>query len=257
MFLPAWLQQFFNTKLYDKLDFFVFIVCFVCWTLAYVEIIINIKKHEFVDMPIIAATGNIVWEFLFGFIFPINLGPAAAWGVRIWFFLDVVINIFLLSLGSKQMIVPEFKKNIVIIFLFLIAAWYAILYSFVYMKFDNGMGAVTAMISNVVMSILYILMIFRKPDLWRISVRTAWYKFFGTGSITLISFHEPSFRSNYFLLSLGVIAFILDTFYILLLSYLKTFKGTKKHSLQKRNDILKSSGFDPLKKGTPVLANSI
>ena|GEM_PF-6029304 len=148
------------------------------------------------------------------------------------------------------MIIPEFKKYSILIFLFLLLCWSGILYSFVYMKLDNGMGAVTAMITNVVMSILYILMVFRKPDIWRISVRTAWYKFLGTGSITAISFHI--FRSNYFLLCIGMIAGILDIYYIYLLSYLKTFKGATQHSLQKRNTILKEARFDPLDPDMPI-----
>jgi hypothetical protein len=257
MTLPSWVQHFLNTKDYHPLDFLFFLICFICWVLAYLEIIYNVRKHKFVDMPIVAATGNIVWEFLWSFVFIINLGPAAVWGVRVWFFLDVIINASLLLYGSKQMIIPEFKKNSTIIFLFLLLCWSGILYSFIYMKLDNGMGAVTAMITNLVMSVLYILMVFRRPDLWRISVRTAWYKFLGTGSITAISFHLSSFRSNYFLICLGVIAFILDIYYICLLSYLKTFKGGKVHSLQKRNAILKNSGFDPLAADMPVIVKNI
>lgn len=252
MTIPLWLQHYLNTKEYGPLDFFFFFICFICWVLAYMEIIYNVKRYKYVDMPLIAGTGNIVWEFLWGFIFITNLGPAAVWGVRLWFFLDVIINSSLLIYGNKQMIVPEFKKNSALIFLFLIISWSGILFSFIYMRFDNGMGAVTAMITNVVMSVLYIVMVFRKPDIWRISVRTAWYKFLGTGSITAISFHLATFRSNYFLLCLGIIAFILDIYYIFLLSYLKTFHGTRVHSLQKRNTILKSSGFDPLDPDMPI-----
>jgi len=189
-------------------------------------------------------------------VFIINVGPAGVWGVRIWFFLDVIINGSLLLYGKKQMIIPEFKKYSILIFLFLIVSWSGILYSFVYMKLDNGMGAVTAMITNVLMSVLYILMVFRKPDIWRISVRTAWYKFLGTGSITAISFHLVTFRSNYFLLCLGIIAAVLDIYYIYLLSYLKTFKGAKVHSLQRRNTILKDSGFDPLDSSMPIRVKS-
>jgi hypothetical protein len=254
MTMPAWLQHFLNTKDYHPIDFVFFLVCFVCWVLAYLEIIYNVRRYKFVDMPMIAGTGNIVWEFLWSFVFIINLGPAAVWGVRIWFFLDVIINLSLLVYGSRQVVIPEFKKNGTIIFLFLLFSWFGILYSFIYMKLDNGMGAVTAMITNVVMSVLYIIMVFRKPDLWRISVRTAWYKFLGTGSITAISFSLVSFRSNYFLICLGIIAFILDIYYIYLLSYLKSFKGAKVHSLQARNNLLKESGFDPLDAQMPVLA---
>lgn len=252
MTMPEWLHNFLNTTEYRPLDFFFFLICFVCWVLAYLEIIYNVKKYKFVDMPIIAGTGNIVWEFLWAFVFIINLGPAAVWGVRLWFFLDVIINISLLVYGKKQMVIPEFKKNSTVIFVFLILSWSGLLFTFIYMKLDNGMGAVTAMITNVVMSVLYIVMVFRKPDIWRISVRTAWYKFLGTGSITAISFHLVTFRSNYFLLCLGVIAFVLDIYYIFLLSYLKTFKGAKVHSLQKRNNILKNSGFDPLAPDMPI-----
>jgi hypothetical protein len=207
-------------------------------------------------MPVIAATGNIIWEFLWAFVFPINLGILAVWGVRFWFILDVVINTSLFFYGSKQTIIPEFKKGMTGIIIFLLAAWAALLYSFIYMKLDNGMGAVTAMISNVIMSALYIIMIFRKPDLWRISVRTAWYKFLGTGSITAIAVHIPSFRHNYFLMSLGALAFVLDVYYIYLLSYLKSFRRKNKtHSLQKRDEILKDAGFNPLSKTLPITSN--
>ena len=256
MTIPQWLQNYLNTRDYGPLDLFFFAICFVCWVLAYLEIIYNVKKYKFVDMPIISATANIVWEFLWAFVFIINVGPAGVWGVRIWFFLDVIINGSLLLYGKKQMIIPEFKKYSILIFLFLIVSWSGILYSFVYMKLDNGMGAVTAMITNVLMSVLYILMVFRKPDIWRISVRTAWYKFLGTGSITAISFHLVTFRSNYFLLCLGIIAAVLDIYYIYLLSYLKTFKGAKVHSLQRRNTILKDSGFDPLDSSMPIRVKS-
>ena len=254
MTIPVWLQSFVNTRNYGLLDLFFFLVCFICWVLAYLEIIYNIKKYKFVDMPIVSATANIVWEFLWAFVFIIDVGPAGVWGVRIWFFLDVVINFALLLYANKQMVIPEFKKYSTPIFLFLLLSWSGILYSFIYMKLDNGMGAVTAMITNVVMSVLYIMMVFRKPDIWRISVRTAWYKFLGTGSITAISFHLATFRSNYFLLCLGMIAGILDIYYIYLLSYLKTFKGARLHSLQKRNSILKESGFDPLDPDLPITA---
>jgi hypothetical protein len=254
---PAWLHNLFNTRDYHPLDLFFFSISFICWVLAYLEIIYNIKKYKFVDMPIVSATANIVWEFLWAFVFIINVGTAGVWGVRLWFFLDVIINASLLLYGKRQMVIPEFKKYSILIYLFLILSWSGILYTFIYMKLDNGMGAVTAMLTNVLMSVLYIMMVFRKPDLWRISVRTAWYKFLGTGSITVISFHLVTFRSNYFLLCLGIIAGILDLYYIYLLSYLKTFKGARQHSLQKRNTILKESGFDPLDPDMPITVQTI
>jgi uncharacterized protein with PQ loop repeat len=64
MTIPAWLQHFVNTRVYSPLDLFFFSIGFICWVLAYLEIIYNVKKYKFVDMPIISATANIVWEFL-------------------------------------------------------------------------------------------------------------------------------------------------------------------------------------------------
>ena len=250
--IPAWLQALINLRDYTLIDFAFFIVCFTCWVLAYWEIIVNIKKYKYVDMPIIAGTANIVWEFLWAFVFVINMGPAAVWGVRIWFAMDVAINIGLIRYASKQMIIPEFKKHSFIIYCFLIASWSALLYFFVTMKLDNGVGGVTAMLSNLVMSILYIIMVFRKPDLWRIRVKTAWYKFIGTGCISFISLHVASFRTNYFLITMGAIAFVLDAYYIYLLYYLRKFRGAKLHSLQVRNEVLKQSGFNPLSEKMPV-----
>ncbi len=86
---------------------------------------------------------------------------------------------------------------------------------FSHQGYDNNLGVTSAMVLNVVMSFAYILQFINKNDSQKPSYYTAWYKFLGTGMISIICFLKWS--DNYFLLACCIIVTLLDISYLLIL----------------------------------------
>jgi hypothetical protein len=193
----------------------------VCWLGVYAITIRNIVKFRFVEMPFFCATGDIVWEFLWGYPFSgrINMGDLYVWSFRAWFIFDIFIFISVFRYGYKQMGTPFFVKNARAVLLFLTLAWIAIIYTFIVMEYDNPMGAQSSYLLNFGISTLYISMWLRLRSKEVFSVAVAWLKMVGTAFYTV--FFYLAFPDDHFVTVMGSIIFFTDNVYLYLLYYYK------------------------------------
>jgi len=179
---------------------------------AYVAIVRNALRHRFLEIPAGAVVANIAWEFVWGFLYPNELGLFFSWGYRIWFFFDLAIVWLLFRHGDRQVELPELKAVFKPACVFGIAAWAVGIYFFVGEGYDTGYGAISGYILNTMMSALYVVLILRHGQLVDFSLVVAWSKMLGTALLTVFNFIvQPG---NPYLLLLCLLTLALDLLYI-------------------------------------------
>lgn len=189
--------------------------CFGCWlwVVAYVVIIRDIRRYQFVGMPAIAGAGNFGWEFVWTFIFSTDMGLIAKWSYHAWFLIDIYIFWKLIQYGDKQGWAPSIKK----VYRPMIIAS-AVAFGVLFWLYrisghqDYGIGALTAYMDNFLMSVLFLFMLSRLDDVRGLAPSVAWMKMIGTGTNTV--FMILHFPADHFLHALGIGLFICDVIYI-------------------------------------------
>jgi hypothetical protein len=203
----------FNLDYYTPVQLGIFAAGAALWIVNYIFIIRNIIKHKFVEMPAPVLCANFAWELLWSWVFVMNMGLAIRLGYMAWFFLDVYIVWNFYRYGHKQVsasIIPYYKM----MFTFGLIAWIVCMYFYIDGGFDNPIGAHSAYMSNILISILYITLYLRMDDKTLFSFTTAWTKWLGTGLVTVMCILR--WPDNYWLISMGIACFIIDIFYIYL-----------------------------------------
>jgi hypothetical protein len=205
-----------NLKDYSLLELIVFGVGCFLWIVVYYYTIQRIRKQQFVEIPLMTVCGNIVWEFLWSWVFKTNMGELFQWGYRIWFFMDCFIVYSLFRYGYKQISIPALRQNSKWVIGFGIAAWTPLLYFYI-QNYDapiSHMGAYSGYILNVMISALYIPLALRLNQWNLFSYPAAWCKAVGNLLINIFCFLH---FYDWFLLSLCVLTTVLDVFYLYLL----------------------------------------
>jgi hypothetical protein len=201
-----------NLCAYSPLELALIFAGTIFWVLAYGIIIRDSFKTKFVEMPAGAAAANIAWEFVWGFLFTTDLGLVFVWGLRIWFFFDLLIVYNLFRYGSKQTDTPIFVKYFKPVFGAGILAWAVLFYFFIKNGYDTPMGATSAYMITPPMSFWYILLFSWINQSKLFSYPVAWYKMLGSAFMLVYVFlHYPALG---FLLALAVISLLLDIWYI-------------------------------------------
>ena len=183
----------------------------VLWTLAYLLII----RQGFVDrtygMPLAALCANISWEFIFAFVYPHDL-PQRAVNV-VWFSFDLVILAQLLVYGPREFAALPRRLFYAAFGLALATAFGAVL--MITLQLDDFDGAYSAFGQNLMMSILFVAMLYSRGSLRGQSVPIAALKMGGTA---LASFAFYSFNPDYYgsvlLLFLYVAILLFDGVYL-------------------------------------------
>jgi len=196
-----------------------FLGCFG-WVVAYVAIVKSALRNQFLEIPAGAVVANIAWEFVWGFLYPNELGRFFSWGYRVWFFFDLGIVYMLFRFGDRQMGLPELKAIFRPACVFGIVAWAVGIYFFVGEGYDTGYGAISGYILNTMMSALYLVIILRHGHLYDFSLVVAWSKMLGTALLTVFNFivqpHNP------YLLLLCLLTLALDLVYIGLFYWIRS-----------------------------------
>ncbi len=210
--MPVATTEWFNTGQYPVPLLILFGVGCFGWVVAYVAIVRNALRNRFLEIPAGAVVANIAWEFVWGFLYPNELGRFFSWGYRIWFFFDLAIVYMLFRYGDQQVELPELKAIFRPACLFGIAAWGVAIYFFVGEGYDTGYGAISGYILNTMMSALYVVIILRHGHLVDFSLVVAWSKMLGTALLTVFNFIvQPG---NPYLLLLCLLTLALDLLYI-------------------------------------------
>jgi hypothetical protein len=207
---PLW----FNTEEYSVPLLVLFGVGCFGWVVAYVAIVRNAWRNRFLEIPAGAVVANIAWEFVWGFLYPNELGRFFSWGYRAWFFFDLAIVYCLFKWGAKQVDTPEMKALFRPACAFGILAWAVGVYFFVGEGYDTGYGAISGYILNTMMSALYVVIVLRHGPLYEFSLLVAWSKMLGTALLTVFNFVVQA--GNLYLLALCLLTLALDLLYIAL-----------------------------------------
>ncbi|MGG4142244.1 hypothetical protein ABEW34_03850 [Paenibacillus algorifonticola] len=176
------------------------------WTITYLLIIYLGFKDRTCGMPLAALCANLTWELLFGFLMPFN--PLQQIITIVWFALDIIILMQFLYYTRKDY---STKKMAVIVGSLLATAF--LLHYGVSVEFHDPEGKYTAFGINLMMSILFIQMLFQK-DLLGQSRFIAWAKMLGTLCASVLSY--KLFPDSLLLMFMYVLIFLFDVGYILL-----------------------------------------
>ena len=184
----------------------------ICWTIVYLLIIKRGFQDQTYGMPIVALGANISWEFIFSFIHP---HPTPQVYINItWFLFDVIILYQIFRFGKKS--INDSYPDV----FFYPAIFLAVLIGFglvfaISFEFDDWHGRYAAFGQNLMMSILFVTMFFKRKNLSGQSVYIALFKLVGTAlpSVLFFSFVPDSILMN--TLYCGIIFF--DVLYLILL----------------------------------------
>lgn len=209
----AWL----NLEKYTAGQILLFGVGCFGWVIFYADVVRNIVRRKFLEIPAASVMTNIAWEFNWGFVFAPDMGLLFVWGYRLWFFLDLFIVYGLFKYGDKQVLNPILKRYLRPAAVFGILFWVAAIYFFVAQGYDTSLGLVSGYILNVILAALYILLFLRHPSGGEFSYPVAWSKGLGTALASVFCFIVHGDKA--FLLALCVICFILDATYVALLTW--------------------------------------
>jgi hypothetical protein len=168
------------------------------------------------------------WAFIYSFVFASSNFTFQRIINITWFLFDVLIFVTYLLYGQKEWKTSVYRTWFWPFLIFTLTASYLMLY---YFHLDFGKGAITysGYLDNVLMSALFISMFLKRNSLNGQSVGIAFFKMMGTLFATIILFNG----FNYFLRLLGLICFVLDLGYLVLL--MNVYKTNKLHYLTKQS----------------------
>lgn len=196
--------------MYDEL----MIVGGLFWSLTYVLIIIRGFKDETFGMPLVALSANISWEAIFSLIYPPT--PPQIYINYAWFCLDVVIVFQFLRYGKTEFSKFSIRK-FYSIFLFVTFVAFGLILVISY-ELHDFIGVYAAFGQNLVMSILFVTMLFGRDSVQGQSMYIAIFKMLGTGIISLAFYlYQPVSQGSILLPSLYVSIFVVDSIYVILL----------------------------------------
>ncbi len=192
--------------------------CFF-WLLTYYVYIKNIVKNQFLEIPYIVVCMNIAWEFVWSFLFGDSvrnyLGLSMQIGYALWFFFDCFIFYGLLKYGHKQFKLPFLiKHNRILAFVF--AIFFILFFYFMNVSgYDTPIGTISAYIDNIVISAAYIFLYLQSDQKHLFSKSVSWFKFIGTGLISLALVMH--WNQNKFLILMTSAVFLLDVSYLFIM----------------------------------------
>lgn len=207
----------------------------ILWILAYVAIIRVGFRDRVYGIPVLAICLNVTWEAFFFFNCPLVPACAAndpkcvcppldplSWAIlSLWVLLDFIILFQLLRYGRSHQIIPEVRQY----FYWIIPGvlCFAFFWHYSYITFyEDVSGIEDAWGINLIMSAMFILMLFLRPKLEGLSFAAAVLKMLGSAlnAVGLLLTMPYPFRhhENYnFLYFLFASVFCLDLVYVWLL----------------------------------------
>jgi len=213
-----------NCVPYSYLELFLFAGGCLMWVVAYAIIIRDARKYSIMDMAAVAGCSNFAWETVWSWAFKTDMGWFLVWTYRAWFFLDIYIFYLLLKHGASQVTTPMVKKHFKALCWIGLAGFNILYYFFIKEGHDTLIGANSAYIAQMFVSVCSLLVLWSTPDLKGLSWNVAWLRSFGTGANTVFMFmHYPG---NHFLHSMAAGSFVIDMYFLwTFLGYRKALRG--------------------------------
>ena len=191
------------------------------WSLTYVLIIRRGFKDRTYGMPLAALCANISWEAIFSFIYPVS--PPQLYINYIWFLIDVFIVMQFLKYGLSEFPALSNKKFYAM-FLMALTTFFCLVL-FITMEFKDWQGAYAAFGQNLMMSVLFIVMLYSRDNLRGQSIYIALFKMLGTGVSSLAFYlYQPIAQGSVLFSFLFISILIYDIIYVFLI-YQKSMKN--------------------------------
>lgn len=164
------------------------------------------------QMPIILACGNLVWEFMWGFVFQNQheTGVMISYGAAL--LIDLTIFIGIIKFMPGHITNKYVAKRIFLLCLFGVAVWSSIWYTFKLQGLDTDAGGNSGNILNAVIALAWCGNLFTIKDLNLLSLRLGWAKLLADIPIAL--FTLSVFPDNPFTITICFISVLLDALYI-------------------------------------------
>ncbi|HEX6288381.1 MAG TPA: hypothetical protein VFZ66_04280 [Herpetosiphonaceae bacterium] len=183
----------------------------VFWTLTYLLIIRQGARDHTYGMPLVALCANLSWEFIFAFLHPHE--PIQRTVNMVWFAFDVVILLQLLRYGPYEfsdlprvVFYAGFGLTLVTSFCLVLLLSY---------EFNDWAGAYAAFGQNLLMSVLFLLMLYRRRSLRGQSLSIGLCKLIGTALASLAFYlYVESFRQSVLLPFLYGAILVYDGLYV-------------------------------------------
>lgn len=167
-------------------------ICAFFWISTYLLIIRRGNKDQLPAMPLAAFALNICWEGIFSFIYrPDDPRVLIAWGAC--FFLDVAILVQVYRYGRADFEHPRLRRHWSAILAIALGSAFLVLMGFT-AQFHDKLGWFTGFLQNLLMSVLFVAMLFRRNNVAGQSIYIALGKFLGTLVAFVLAIHwSPAF----------------------------------------------------------------
>lgn len=200
---------------YTGWEVFWYIGGFLMWVPAYVVVIKIAIKEQRLEIPFVAAIGNATWEFMWGFLYRVDMG----WGLQLVYQGAFVLDCFIIwnvwRYGAKQVENERVRAVFPWIAVGVTALWAAFYAGMRGGGYDLPLGSVSAYTLNLVESVIYLWVGIAVLSPWSQSVTVAWSKGLGTGMVSVFVFLE--YPGNDFIQVLAVLVGIVDLIYMVVL----------------------------------------
>ncbi len=182
----------------------------VLWTLAYLLMIRRGFLEGTYGMPLVALCANLSWELIFSFVYPHDL-PQRAVNI-VWLSFDLVIGLQLLMYGPREFAGLSRRAFYAVFALALATSLGAVLS--VTLEFDDFDGAYSAFGQNLMMSVLFLAMLYARKSLRGQSLSIALLKMGGTALASFaFYFYNPEYDGSILLPFLYVAILVFDGIY--------------------------------------------
>ena len=201
-------------------------ICGIFWTTTYILIIYKGFKDKTYAMPLIAFCANIAWEAIFAFFPPFDRHSIMQTSVNIiWFTFDLIIFYQIIRYAPKEF-KGMVKKLFYPLFALGIVLGVALVY-FISKEFNDQAGAYAAFGQNMMMSILFITMLYQRGCARGQMVLIAVFKLVGTLlSSIAFGFFDPDLAGSTLMPLFFISIALFDTIYLVLLILVKQKKIT-------------------------------
>jgi hypothetical protein len=205
-------QPWLNHVDYTGLELVLFLTGCSMWVFVYLIYVRNVRRNSFFEMPLVAAVSNFAWETLWTFEFQTNMGRLCQWLYAAWFVVDLYLIAAAWRLSSSYFATPLTKLFSRHVFLSCLIFFSAFYYFFTEQGLDTPIGARSAYLCQLILSLSYVIFIVQRRCVHGFSALAAWLRTYATAMISVMMVsHYPEDR---WLHVLCVSSFIVDHAYI-------------------------------------------
>ena len=183
------------------------------WSATYLLMIRRGFNDKTFGMPFAALCANISWEAIFAFVTPHS--TPQIYINYVWFLLDVVIVYHLLKYGKKEF--PQFSSRTFYPVFVLGLGTAVVMILAVGEELDDSIGMYAAFGQNLMMSVLFVTMLFGRDNLRGQSIYIALFKLLGTGLSSMAFYlYRPGIQDSVLMQVLFVAIFVFDIIYFVM-----------------------------------------